>query len=496
VRIEDLAVNLRTRTPWEASDLGLVMLRQWWRPTLAVWLVIYVPCALLLTTAFHDRPWIAFVALWWLKPLFDRFVLHVLSRAVFGELPSVASTFRAWRDILSVGLWMDLTFHRIGMRRSFYLPIKQLEGMTAKARTARMGVLGRRVGAHALAITIACLHFEVIAAIGIETFVAYMLPDDPGHTEFNFFAWLAGAADGKLIEPLDILYYALAVSLIEPLYVAQGFGLYLTRRTHLEGWDLELGLRRIANRLGGIAAALLLVALVTMLPVRESIAEDTTLHDAKTKINEILAAPAFEDHREVTEWRWRGAKPEQTKPREPWKIPFLDTLAALLRSVAWLVAAAIVIAVLWYGRRFVQPPGAGRRPRHQPIESAFSLDVRPDSLPPDVPKAARDLINQHRFAEALSLLYRGALSVLIFRFQVTVAPGDTERECAAAARAALPTGGANMFEELVRAWQQCAYAEHLPAKQECERLVEGWVTHFASAATTKPSDAIAAVAPA
>ena len=40
----------------------------------------------------------------------------------------------------------------------------------------------------------------------------------------------------------------LSVSLLEPIYVAAGFGLYLHRRTQLEAWDVELVFRRLAAR--------------------------------------------------------------------------------------------------------------------------------------------------------------------------------------------------------------------------------------------------------
>ena len=40
----------------------------------------------------------------WFKPLFDRIVLHVLSRAVFGETLSVTRLPRDWREYLSPGL--------------------------------------------------------------------------------------------------------------------------------------------------------------------------------------------------------------------------------------------------------------------------------------------------------------------------------------------------------------------------------------------------------
>jgi hypothetical protein len=47
----------------------------------------------------------------------------------------------------------------------------------------------------------------------------------------------------------DNLAYVLAESLIEPFFVTAGFALYLSRRVMLEGWDVELGLRRLARRL-------------------------------------------------------------------------------------------------------------------------------------------------------------------------------------------------------------------------------------------------------
>ena len=38
------------------------------------------------------------------------------------------------------------------------------------------------------------------------------------------------------------------MAIIEPFYVAGGFALYLNRRTALEGWDLEVALRRMGER--------------------------------------------------------------------------------------------------------------------------------------------------------------------------------------------------------------------------------------------------------
>jgi len=60
------------------------------------------------------------------------------------------------------------------------------------------------------------------------------------------------------LEHLSNLFYALLLCVWEPVYVACGFSLYLNRRTALEAWDIELQFRRLRQRLGGSAYALLL----------------------------------------------------------------------------------------------------------------------------------------------------------------------------------------------------------------------------------------------
>ena len=125
----ELAVTLRRRTPWEATDLGLAMLQRWWRPVYAAHALILVPVALVLVTLGWalDAVWAAMLAFWWLEPLYDRVVLHVLSRAVFGEVATPRSVLASWRDWTG-GMFGALTWDRIDFARSFNLPVRQLEG--------------------------------------------------------------------------------------------------------------------------------------------------------------------------------------------------------------------------------------------------------------------------------------------------------------------------------------------------------------------------------
>ena len=94
VQPADIAIALRRRSPWEAIDLGLAMLQRWWRPVYAAARAgrssPIAPPGARARLVRSTRVWLAMLVIWWLKPLYDRVVLHVLSRAVFGEVPTGA----------------------------------------------------------------------------------------------------------------------------------------------------------------------------------------------------------------------------------------------------------------------------------------------------------------------------------------------------------------------------------------------------------------------
>src|SRR3954451_18354738 len=96
----DIAVELRQRTPWEAIDLGLAMLQRWWQQAYGAHAAVLAFLSLISfgMGAWLDQAWIALVLIWWLKPVYDRIVLHVLSRAVFGELQGVRATLAHARE--------------------------------------------------------------------------------------------------------------------------------------------------------------------------------------------------------------------------------------------------------------------------------------------------------------------------------------------------------------------------------------------------------------
>ena len=59
--------------------------------------------------------------------------------------------------------------------------------------------------------------------------------------------------------------YLFAVCVVEPFYVAGGFGFYINRRIYLEGWDIDLTFRKLASRVDQPARVGIVVALALAL---------------------------------------------------------------------------------------------------------------------------------------------------------------------------------------------------------------------------------------
>jgi hypothetical protein len=472
VQPADLAVALRRRSPWEATDLGLAMLQRWWRPVYAAHALVVAPVALVLVAlgwAF-DAVWAAMLVFWWLEPLYDRVVLHVLSRAVFGEMVSPRSVFAAWRE-WTRGLIGALTLDRFDMARSFNLPVRQLEGSRGREARERRRLLGRRARGQAVWLTVVWLHFEGALLWSAGAMAGLLLPVGLEHAPGGENPVLSGLADVmKMASVSDALIYAAVILFLEPFYVAAGFGLYLNRRTLLEGWDIEVALRRIAERHAGIAMLLLSVLATAWWP-QPVVAQEK---NPKQEIAEVLKAPEFGHYRETT--RWERLDPAQ--PRDP-KTPDLTfwhaigyALAKAAEAALWVAAiAALAYALWWLSRRLPRAAAAGRE-AYEPPPALFGMELAPDTLPAEVPEAAARLAAAGKLRDALSLLYRGALSELVHKRGVRLLASHTEGEAVRLAR--MP-----YFAALVDAWGRCAYARRLPSTDEVEQLTKKYREAFA-----------------
>ena len=499
MQIESTAIALRRREPWEAIDLGFAMLRQWWRPVYAAWAVTFVPVAGVILYALRSEPVIAALCLWWLKPVFDRVCLHVLSRAVFGDVISVARVPADWREYLSPGLVAGQLWGRIDLARSFDLPVWQLERVSGLAARRRRAVLQRRARYHAVWLTGMCAIFESIVILGLLLLVSELATPVKASSGWILERLFGPGSSAEVWGMEATLAYAMAVTVIEPFYVAGGFALYLNRRTLLEGWDIELELRRCAARLAdtraraATLAATVLVALVTWLaqPQPAIAAEGTAVTSARQEIVVVLKDPEFPHTRE--EWGWRVRWPQWELPdwlrwpdwlRFKWgdgdagALTALQVVAELVKIALWAAAATLALWAIYYLARRLPYLIEPRPGRTEPPPVLFGLNIAPESLPVDIAGTAGRLLGAGQVREALSLLYRGALSSLVHSKGMELQAGDTERDCLNRARAVLPRQGLAYFGELIVAWQSIAYAGRLPDAGRTQGLVSAWAAHF------------------
>ncbi|MGD8925662.1 MAG: hypothetical protein PVG20_02350, partial [Thioalkalispiraceae bacterium] len=436
---------------------------------------------------------------WWLKPIYERVPLHIISRALFGEVDSLRDVIKAIPRLLFPHLIKSLTFYRFDPTRSFNLPIWQLEKLTGNARAERSRVLKKVAGSTALGLTFMCMILEVIIFSSLLGLVYMFSPEYYSDAITNVFlpdngtqTWWGGLAINGFI------YISYLV--VGPFYVAGGFALYINRRTQLEGWDIEIAFRQMAQRLSQLgrysSVAMLVIILgigVVFSPIDQAHAEQTETEnilsnaEAKKTIDEIMAQPAFKDTKVVKSWRNKNKKEEEEKEETeeestPFQLPGLSLgIATIGEAILWiLVVVLIVLAVVFYLRWSPIASTSNHKINKKLPKSLFGLEITPESLPDDVSQAAMELWKNKNPLVALSLLYRGALTTLVHRDGINLKGSATEGDCihAVMKHDKLGTSGIDYFKELTTTWQYAAYAHRLPDESVMHDLSQRWQQFF------------------
>ena len=502
MRLEDISVKIRPRNPWEAMDVGLVMVRKWWKAVFLPWLIISGVIFLVLNIIFNDKPWLAGLILWWLKPFFDRVLLKVFSESLFADPPTLRETLNAIPGLFKTGLFINLTLLRINVYRSFHLPVWQLEGLRGKERRERLNVLSGRTGSHAFALTITCLFFELLLAWSLIGLIALFTPAD---VDSNIFASIFSDDPPTWVDITSNIAGYIAILIIEPIYVAAGFMLYINRRTQLEGWDIELAFRRINNRLQklltGTASSLLAITVgLLCLAPHSGFAAEKNPEDEPITTTRLLANKAPEVIKKVLERdEFSQVKQEQMwlpKKKETeekdldlsgWEWleslfeglgTFFKWIAVSFRALLWLLLAVFIGLLILYRDRWLHLFTREKQQlsEYQPPEQLFGLEINPESLPDDIAMAAREKLQAGKYRDALGLLYRGALSVMINHDRLELDESHTEGDVLDLAAPKLNTTRKRYLQTLTRYWQQIAYAHRNPNLEKSLQLCEQWQT--------------------
>ena len=499
MKLTDLSIQVRQRSTWEAIDLGFALVQQHWLalilPLSLLVLMLALPFWLLVP---DNYLWLAGLFIWWLKPLYDRLLLHILSRQLFNEKVTTAEAFSALPDLIRhTGLFSALSYRRFSLSRSYNLAIWQLEKLKGNERKERQALIYLQGHSNAIWLTIACIHLEWVILFSI---YALILMFDASGTAWEHVKNLFRGdvdMDTQYWQTLfDFIFYSLTVLIIEPFYVAAGFMLYINRRTQLEAWDIEIAFRALGDRLAHLSKSmatllpsLLIVffsSLLLTIPSSTWAAEKSEVlneqrlaaDQAAAKIKEVMELPELSNRRQISTWVPKDlAKKDADK--NALSSATVQLIAQIFKAILWIAVIVGVILLFIYREKLLAflTPGRQRKLASPIPDVLFGLDIRPESLPEDIAGTARNLWLNGKTREALSLLYRGTLMVLTRKQHLAIQASHTEGDILQLAKPSLATERFNYLATLTKLWQMIAYAHRKPEDTELEFLFNQW-PHF------------------
>lgn len=507
MRLEDVTAEIRPRVPWESIDLGCALARRHLGALMKAWSLTVVPLWIVLAILLRNHPILFILCVRWLKPIYDRVPLFVVSRALFGDVPSVKEVVRAWPILLVRRLWFALVVGRFSPARSLSLPVAELEGLRGKDYRQRVDLLERNGGEGATMATLAGLVLEAVTGFGMVMFVLMIVPGTVSSR------WWSGIADFfNYFDVSDIpagffwllaLVQMVAITLMEPFYVSAGFALYINSRTLTEGWDIELAFKRLGARLaegvkaGASKLGVLLIALLGLsfaspyahadeevFPTDQTSQVSETSQTSDESIQEVLADEGFTVHHRFidvpvksdTDYSWLDGLSLGSGV-----LGFMGVFGVVLFYLVLTLIVGGIVYLVYKNRHIFDSIRVGRTGASGPKTTAvMGMNVSPESLPDDVAEAARKAWRDGDFQLALSLLYRGSIVWMIHRADLPIEEGDTEGDCLARVQQLSDSRMVQYFSDLTREWIAVAYGKKTPENQSMIDLCDRWPFHAKS----------------
>ncbi|MCL1817798.1 MAG: hypothetical protein FWG35_02625, partial [Spirochaetaceae bacterium] len=474
------ALVLRRRGGWEACDSGLLLWRQNFLP-------IFLFCALPLAAAaiilrLSPLPiHVSGAVLWWLKPLWDRFSLHVIAIRFFQPDSTARRLFAGLGKGLLRALPGDLVWRRFSPWRAARMPVRILEILKGKSYRQRISFLKEGGLDFGFFLQIFCMFLEFIVLAGEIFFILIML---------RF--WSEEAAPGweEFVTDYEVFVFCLLcfnMVLVESLFTAMGFGLYINSRVAREGWDIQFllagaaraarrGRDLFASRMQGAAKILAVCVFISALLPHGIFAEELSPRESfpREALNEVYSSPDFGGEEETWDIRFRRKEEEKNTDTPSMDFSFLrDNFAGMrelfgktLRVVLGVLIAAVAgFTIFWLSR-------ARKRKRGSGGDTASTRGVfreTPEDLDALLEKAGV-LYARGDSRGAWAACLRAARAAYTASRGLVFPAEATEYNCLSLVRRAGgdATGG---FARLVSGWVQAAYAGRLPPAAAFEEAV-------------------------
>ncbi|MCY4096429.1 MAG: hypothetical protein OXG05_15065 [Gammaproteobacteria bacterium] len=471
MQIERLQIALRPRTMWESADLGTKLAMRWFPPLLLSWFVLALP--FLLISFQIERFLVQLIFLWWFKPLYERAVLMTLSILTFDGQITIRDLLRGFAD---TRLWFYLSIFRFSWRRSENTPIDALEDVDFNTQAQRRKWLYARDNRAAAIVSLCGLMTEIIMVLAV-VFLFYFLTQSDFNSAYSGVLKILNINEITGTEAVLLLvaiFVAMGISAV--FYVSVGFATYLNRRTIKEGWDLELGFKRIVNRLG----IFVLAGLLTM-PNIDLLASEP-VRSTDTILDEVQSAPEFNQSKTVTvpahlsQFIQGMLKVEDVEPRR-------IEIGIGSRIFAWILKfiliGALIVALVFFFYRFYTTYGfTPLFGKNQTTERPQTVSTR--SLPTNLIQTIKEEWTHGRTREALALLYSAAVVLIDKEFSCNILESDTESECISKT-GDIAADSRDAFQDIARIWLRLAYGNEAPSEEIFQSVLLKFQTHIATA---------------
>ncbi|MDR0487607.1 MAG: hypothetical protein LBG91_05110 [Treponema sp.] len=474
---------LRHKSSREAADAGLLLWRENFVSFLPFFALPFWVFAFALRLLPGRAQYLSWLAVWLLKPLFDRSILHIISVRFFESGAGMKRLCRGLGKSLLRGLAGDLLWRRFSPLRSAMMPVRVLEasaGTAARATVKRREILKKGGLGYCSFLTLWGIALEITLLAGELLFFVMM-------AEIIRKGFISSFWGGSL-KDAEIYIFALWCSnlmLVETLYVCMGFSLYINSRIEVEGWDIEITFRNFAKKIktksmGGLLVVFCLICL--LLPIK-GFADEPSVGTVAgqaawqaaiplEKLQNILDSPDFGGEKDS--WGIRLKNPWQQGNSPGIKFgPEPEILrrifAITLKFILIALIAGGIVFLLFYMRKFIRTAAgtAGSVIKILPEREAES--------PEETLKKAAVFFERGDLRLAWGYCTAAAIvSCQLYRGFV-FPPNATESDCANIAGEITPNGTfctvdeAQGFSELVKNWVNLAYAGRLPPEGSFEK---------------------------
>jgi uncharacterized protein DUF4129 len=227
----------------------------------------------------------------------------------------------------------------------------------------------------------------------------------------------------------------------------------------------------------------------------ESAAGKPTREQITAAMAKLKADPNLGEEKTTRQLRRNSTSTTNQPGNQPgwlkWIADAFSWFANTARALLWIIAIVLVAILAICIKRFLESR-LGRRAVSLKFSAAPThvrdLDIRPESLPDDIGRAALELWEHGEHRAAMALLYRGLLSRLAHVHGVPIRDSSTEGDCLALATAHLPATRSSYAGRLIRVWQRAVYGDTEPTLEEVQALCAGFAAAVDAPAPAEPAE--------